>query len=82
MSAVIQINMAERASLLDLATKAWDIHNILQTLYVALPEDSDGHDVPTRCLLEHVLGLTAPLAELLADLDFSARPKSDAGGVQ
>lgn len=60
--------MAECKPTFDLAEQAWAIHNILTTLYVALPDDVEEAGVPTRCLLSHVLSLTEPLAIELMEL--------------
>lgn len=64
---------AERKPIIDLAEQAWAIHNIIQTLHVAVPDDPIGSEVPTRCLLSHVLSLTEPLALELMALESNAR---------
>lgn len=46
----------------DLISHAWTIHNIVKTLHAALPDDAFDCDVPTRCVLRHVLELAEPLA--------------------
>ncbi|WP_431820229.1 hypothetical protein [Burkholderia sp. F1] len=46
----------------ELMDSAWKIHNIVKTLHAALPDDAFDCDVPTRCMLRHVLELAEPLA--------------------
>lgn len=65
--------MAEPKPTIDLAEHAWASHNILTTLHVALPDDADEAELPTRCLLSHVLSLTEPLALELMTLGSDAR---------
>lgn len=50
------------------AGDAWTIYNIVKTLHAALPDDPADCEVPTRCLLSHVLGLAEALASTLTEL--------------
>jgi hypothetical protein len=49
------------------ASDAWAIFNVLKTLHAALPDDSIGSEIPTRCLLSHVVGLAESLANALTE---------------
>ncbi|CAM5342302.1 hypothetical protein [Eoetvoesiella caeni] len=68
-----EINSNVDTTLLDLATKAYALASILQTLHVALPEDKAGCEVPTRTLVSHVMGMAEQLADSLADKDFAMK---------
>lgn len=68
-----EINSSVDATLLDLATKAYALSSILQTLHVALPDDKAGCKVPTRTLVSHVMGMAEELADSLADKDFATK---------
>ncbi|KWD74347.1 hypothetical protein [Burkholderia ubonensis] len=59
--------------LVDFIARAWTIHNIVKTLHAALPEDETDCDIPTRCLIRHVLELTEPLALDLMDAEWRTR---------
>ena len=59
--------------LVDFIARAWTIHNIVKTLHAALPEDEHDCDIPTRCLILHVLELTEPLALDLMKSEWEAR---------
>jgi len=50
------------------ASDAWTIFNILKVLHAALPDDPAGAEIPTRCLLSHVLCLSETLASTLMEL--------------
>ena len=52
-----------------LSNQAWAIHNFLQTLHAALPDDVAGAAVPTRCVVRNILDLSEPLALELMDLE-------------
>lgn len=54
-------------STMDLSCQAWDIYNILVTLHVALPCDSVDSEVPTKCLIAHVINLADALASELME---------------
>lgn len=49
------------------ASDAWAIFNLLKTLHAALPDDAIGSEVPTRCVLSHVVGLAESLADALTE---------------
>ncbi|WP_155704451.1 hypothetical protein [Burkholderia cepacia] len=68
-------NAAARSELplVDLISRAWTIHNIVKTLHAALPDDETHCDIPTRCLIRHVLELTEPLALDLMRSEWEAR---------
>ncbi|RQY53518.1 hypothetical protein DF111_20960 [Burkholderia stagnalis] len=59
--------------LVEYIARAWTIHNIVKTLHAALPEDEHDCDIPTRCLIRHVLELTEPLALDLMDAEWRTR---------
>lgn len=62
------VKIADAAPLLKYAGDAWAIFNILKTLHAALPDDPIDCEVPTRCLLSHVVSLTETLADTLMEL--------------
>lgn len=55
-------------SSLVLSQQAWLIHSLLQTLYVALPDDNQDSDVPTRTVVGGLVDMVAGLAETLTEM--------------
>ncbi|MDR5772905.1 MULTISPECIES: hypothetical protein [unclassified Caballeronia] len=52
----------------DLAAKAWQIHDVLQTLSAALPEDQAGCIVPVRGVVHLLIDQAQEVANKLSDL--------------
>jgi len=50
------------------SSAAWTIFNILKTMHAALPDDSSDSEIPTRCLISHLVELSEQLADALAEL--------------
>jgi hypothetical protein len=50
------------------SSDAWAIFNILKVLHSALPDDSFDAEIPTRCLVAHLVDLSEQLADALSEL--------------
>ncbi|GAB5098493.1 hypothetical protein [Caballeronia sp. HLA56] len=66
-------------NLYELASKAWQIHDVLKTLSAALPEDRADCDVPVHGVVSMLMGQAQDVADKLSDAAFAANDvRSDA----
>ncbi|MEI2415492.1 hypothetical protein V8Z80_04840 [Orrella sp. JC864] len=62
----------------DLACRIFHIANTLQTMAAALPDDKEGCEVPTRCMVSFLARMTEEIAEEVMDYPPTMVPKKEA----